>query len=67
MKTVVIHTEHVADAVAFFEALGLSFSEERHGAGAIHFAHQSVAGLVFEIYPLTVAWPNEGLHIVDGE
>ena len=64
MQTVVIHTQNLVDAVEFFEALGLRFSEEKHGGGATHFAHAGADGHVLEIYPLTQDWPHEGLHVI---
>jgi len=49
MKTVVIHTQNPADAVEFFDALGLPFVEAKHGAGPHHFAHEGPGGRLLGI------------------
>jgi hypothetical protein len=36
---------------AFYAALGISFAEERHGEGPVHYAGR-VGDLVLELYPL---------------
>ena len=65
MKTVVVHTGDIERAVEFFRALGLKFSEQQHGSGPRHFAHEGPDGRVFEIYPLTSRWPQEALRVID--
>ena len=47
----VLRARDVKATVAFYEALGLKFSPERHGGGPLHFACEQ-EGLVLEIYPL---------------
>ena len=51
MKPVyVIRTTEVDRTRAFFEQLGLTFVEEKHGRGPTHFAHEA-DNAVLEIYP----------------
>lgn len=38
----------------FYEALGLTFTEEKHGAGPTHLACEMAHGVVLEIYPRKV-------------
>jgi hypothetical protein len=40
----------------FYEALGLTFTEEQHGAGPVHFACEQ-EGFVIELYPGVPAHP----------
>jgi lactoylglutathione lyase len=48
----VIRVQDIQQARIFFEQLGLSFVEEQHGEGPVHFACER-NGKVFEIYPST--------------
>lgn len=50
MTVFVVRTSEVERTVDFFTQLGLSFSEEKHGEGPVHFACERKAA-VFEIYP----------------
>ena len=57
MKTVrfnlvVLRTENLRGMVDFYSSLGLSFTEEQHGAGPIHYSAQ-LGDAVLEIYPGT--------------
>ncbi len=47
----VINTDEMEKTKAFFEAMGLTFVEEQHGKGPVHFAAE-VDDNVLEIYPL---------------
>ena len=46
----VIKTAELEKTRAFFETLGLTFVEEKHGKGPVHYACER-NGVVFEIYP----------------
>ncbi|MEW4451905.1 VOC family protein [Bremerella sp. JC817] len=48
----VIRTSEPSRLVAFYEQLGLTFQEERHGSGPLHWS-TTVEQFVFEIYPRT--------------
>lgn len=50
MKGLVIRTTRMAETLEFFQRLGLTFVEEKHGKGAVHHACDQ-NGVVFEIYP----------------
>lgn len=52
MQTFVIKTPDINQAVAFFTQLGLTFVQEKHGDGPVHYACER-NGIVFEIYPST--------------
>jgi lactoylglutathione lyase len=62
MKVVVLHTEHIDEALAFFTGLGLAFVEEKHEKGPVHYACERNE-LVLEIYPATEKHP-ESLRII---
>ena len=53
----VIRAADIHAALAFYQALGLSFTPEQHGAGPLHHACD-LDGLVFEIYPLKAGVSN---------
>ena len=53
LNLVVIRTARLDAVRRFYEAIGLSFVDERHGAGPDHFAAVTPAGTVFELYPAT--------------
>jgi len=38
-------------SIVFYECLGFSFKEEKHGKGPVHYASES-NGYLFELYPL---------------
>lgn len=46
----VIKTAQPEEVQRFFEALGLTFQEEKHGKGPTHFSCER-NGYVLEIYP----------------
>jgi predicted enzyme related to lactoylglutathione lyase len=55
LTLLVLKTAQVDRLRSFYEALGIAFTEERHGSGTRHHAGR-VGGLVLEVYPL----PDEG-------
>lgn len=50
MTVLVLRTSHMAATVEFFSRLGLTFVEEQHGEGPVHYACEK-DGVVLEIYP----------------
>lgn len=60
LSLLVLKTRQMPELVAFYQTLGLTFTEEKHGSGPIHFA-AVMAELVFEIYPL----PPEDPGLID--
>ena len=57
LNLLVIRVANLAKSRAFYEALGLSFNEERHGSGPIHLSAQ-LDGSVLELYPMTSSSPT---------
>jgi catechol-2,3-dioxygenase len=55
LNLLVLKTRQVEHVRAFYECLGVAFSEERHGGGPAHYAGQAGA-TVLEVYPL----PDDG-------
>ena len=51
LNLLVLRSANPAFAVAFYSAVGISFVEEKHGKGPLHFAAM-LGSLVLEIYPL---------------
>ncbi len=51
LSLLVLKTGQHQDLLNFYSILGLSFQEEKHGNGPVHFSC-SVGSFVFEIYPL---------------
>ncbi len=51
LKLLVLKTRQVDRLRSFYQALGIDLTEEKHGAGPVHFAGQ-VGGAVLELYPL---------------
>jgi lactoylglutathione lyase len=51
LTLLVLKTRQVDRVRSFYEALGISFTEERHGTGPRHHAGQ-VGDVVIEVYPL---------------
>ena len=51
LNLLVLKTQHVERLVAFYGALGITFTEERHGTGPVHHAGHAGPALL-EIYPL---------------
>ena len=50
MTVYVLRTPLVDQTLEFFEQLGLTFVQEKHGQGPVHYACEQ-NGNVFEIYP----------------
>ncbi len=53
VSLLVIRAFNMEAALAFYCALGLTFSEEQHVSGPVHYACE-VGDLIFEIYPARV-------------
>jgi lactoylglutathione lyase len=53
----VLRSPDIHRAARFYQALGLLFCPERHEGGPEHYS-SSVAGFVFEIYPLGAGRPS---------
>ena len=51
LKLLVLKNRQVDKLLAFYQSLGIAFSQEQHGKGPVHHAGQ-VGGTVLEIYPL---------------
>jgi lactoylglutathione lyase len=51
LRLLVIKTRQLDKARAFYQALGIHFSEECHKGGPVHYAGQ-VGATVIEVYPL---------------
>jgi predicted enzyme related to lactoylglutathione lyase len=51
LKLLVLKTGQVDRLRAFYAALGVELSEERHGGGPVHYAGR-VGEVVLEVYPL---------------
>ena len=58
----VLSCKDVAVTRRFYEQLGLSFSEEKHGTGPQHYAWES-GGLVLELYPAAEGQTPENVRI----
>ncbi|WP_372365337.1 VOC family protein [Candidatus Uabimicrobium sp. HlEnr_7] len=50
INLIVIKTPDIKKTKAFYELLGLSFEQEKHGSGPIHFSC-AIQQCIFEIYP----------------
>nr|WP_062330268.1 hypothetical protein [Herbidospora sakaeratensis] len=59
---VVVYTDRLDECHAFYTALGLTFTKERHGAGPEHFAAQ-LGPAVFELYPAAGKPPTGRLRL----
>lgn len=57
LSLLVLKTKQIPQLVAFYQALGIAFVEEKHGKGPVHFA-AAMGEFVFEIYPLAVNQPD---------
>jgi lactoylglutathione lyase len=51
LKLLVLKTPQVDKLRAFYQALGVELSEERHGKGPLHYAGR-MGDAVLEVYPL---------------
>jgi len=63
-KLLVLRTSSPDKLREFYECLGLSFDQEQHGKGPIHFA-AAMGDAIVEIYPLNsdVAIPNTEMRL----
>lgn len=50
LNLIVIRSLDAVRLVAFYQLLGISFKEEQHGRGPVHWA-ADLDGLVLEVYP----------------
>lgn len=65
LSLLVLYTDQLTRLLRFYEALGLDFTEERHGNGPIHFAVQ-LGTMVLELYPARgrqSSQPNRSLRL----
>jgi lactoylglutathione lyase len=53
LSLMVLRTDNIESALAFYHAIGLHFQQEQHGAGPIHFSCQ-IGTTVMEIFPAEV-------------
>lgn len=51
MSLLVLRCQNIAETRSFYEMLGLSFQEEKHGNGPTHYSTVLDGGLVMELYP----------------
>lgn len=67
LNLVVIYTDELQHSLAFYQSLGLTFIEEQHGNGPVHYAASlgdESNPLVFELYPSSSKFPaNSGLRL----
>jgi len=52
LRLLVLKTHDVSGAVGFYQSLGFTFTEERHGKGPLHHSAPLGDGII-EIYPLS--------------
>jgi len=57
LNLLVIRVADLAISRKFYEALGLSFDEERHGSGPIHLSAK-LEESVLELYPISTSAPS---------
>lgn len=63
LNLIVIRSRNIGLSRAFYEAIGLVFTDEKHGSGPEHIASQLPNGVVFEIYPQHLSgeiWSGRG-------
>jgi hypothetical protein len=58
LSLIVIRSADVEAAIAFYNALGLTFVWEQHGTGPAHYSSQ-IGEVVLEIYPSSSATMSE--------
>lgn len=51
LTLLVLKTRQVDQVRTFYETLGITFTEERHGSGPLHYAGRA-GDVVVEVYPL---------------
>ncbi|MGB0563088.1 MAG: VOC family protein [Spirulinaceae cyanobacterium] len=52
INLLVLRVRDLNKAVAFYQAIGLTFTPEQHGSGPVHYSAE-IEGVVLELYPLT--------------
>ena len=52
INLIVLRSDQLQLTRGFYEALGLSFVEEKHGQGPAHISATTPSGTVLELYPL---------------
>jgi hypothetical protein len=62
LSLLVLRTTRMEPLRLFYTALGISFAEERHGTGPLHYAGR-VGEAVLELYPLTDEKPFENVRL----
>jgi predicted enzyme related to lactoylglutathione lyase len=50
LSLIVLRTSNLETMLPFYQAIGLTFAEEKHGSGPVHYACEQ-DGLVVELYP----------------
>src|SRR5258708_20783080 len=50
LNSIVFYVKNLASSLAFYRALDLTFVQEQHGSGAVHYSSTS-GGILLEIYP----------------
>lgn len=58
LSLVVIRVANQEASLAFYRALGLTFVQEQHNSGPVHYSCD-LSGLVLELYPSKVSSPLE--------
>jgi len=53
LNLIVLYTKDIEALLKFYSAIGLTFVQERHGAGPVHYSCELGGSLVLEIYPTT--------------
>lgn len=53
INLIVLRSDQLQVTRGFYEALGLSFVEEKHGHGPVHLSATTQSGTVLELYPLS--------------
>ena len=51
LRLLVLKTHNLPVVVSFYQSLGLTFTEERHGKGPLHYS-APLGDAIIEIYPL---------------
>lgn len=63
INLIVLRSNNLTNALAFYHGLGLNFQKEQHGKGPIHYSTK-IGQLTLELYPATAANPStESLRI----
>lgn len=53
INLIVLRSDQLQLTRGFYESLGLSFAEEKHGQGPAHLSATTPSGTVLELYPLS--------------